>query len=246
MLFIVPTNPLFGLVGGLATGLAIPLMDAILANRRYLKLSWYSFRYRNSNVRISVSYLFRIKLEGKYLLVKGRRRPGYQPVGGVYKITPGGKAFLGKIGALDDDLLPIDDISGDDLRIRVPAKNLVSFVRWFESGESRETSPWREFYEELIAPKILATAIFPYIYHEYIRREYRPLRFSTYAQSRELLIADIYELIPTPSQFDALSALQRSGHPDVLWAPEEQIRRRGAMPGRNHEIEIAEPAIWIM
>ncbi|MEV1199260.1 SMODS-associated NUDIX domain-containing protein [Microbispora rosea] len=66
-----------------------------------------------------------------------------------------------KIGALDDNLVPIDGISENDLRIRVAVKNLVSFIRWFESDEARETSPWREFYEELIKSAICPAKIFP-------------------------------------------------------------------------------------
>ncbi|MEV5739908.1 hypothetical protein AB0L30_07600 [Microbispora rosea] len=246
-LFIIPpTNPAFGLIGGLATGLAVPLLDTVLANRRYLLFAWYAVRYRSSHIRISASYLFRIKIGNQYLLIKGKRFSQYQPIGGVYKVTPSAKATLNKIGALDDNLVPIDEISENDLRIRIAAKNLVSFIRWFESGEARETSPWREFYEELIKSEILPSKDFPYIYHDYVRREFRPLRFSAYAQSLELLIADIYELIPTASQTTDLLQLRRVGHPDTLWADENQIRRRGVLPGHNQDVNIAEPAIWTL
>jgi hypothetical protein len=246
LLFIQPANPAFGIVSGLATGLTVPLVDVILANKRYLRFAWYSVRHGSSHIRISASYLFRIKSGNKYLLVKGRRFPQYQPVGGVYKTSPTAKSFLNKVEALDDNLIPIDVYSENDLRIRIPAKNLVQFIRWFESGESRETSPWREFYEELIAANILSAENFPYIYHDYIRREFRPLRFSAHAQSLELIIADIYELIPTASQENDLSNLQQAGHGEAVWVSEDQIRRRGSVPGRNQDVNIAEPAIWTL
>src|SRR4051812_4120218 len=50
--------------------------------------------YRNEDVRLSIAYLFRIKSNGKYLLVKNKRANYYQLVGGAYKaLTTADKVF---------------------------------------------------------------------------------------------------------------------------------------------------------
>lgn len=246
LLFVQAATTPFILITGVMIGIAIPLLDALSANTRYLRLVWYSVKYRNKTVRLSVSYLFRIKVDEMYLLVKGKRWHQYQPVGGVYKFSSGAKAFMDEIGARNDDLVRVDAISLNDLRIRIPGQNLLSFVRWFESGHSRESSPWREFHEELVKPGALPFRDFPFILENFIRRDIRPIRFSEYAKSWELLIADIYELIPTPDQLAALRKLKADGYPDLVWATEDKIRRRGAVPGEDQAIEISPTAEWTL
>jgi hypothetical protein len=227
-------------------GLAGPFLDGLASNTRYLRLIWYRTRYRSQRIRVSVSYLFRIKVDGRYLLVRGGRWPQFQPVGGVYKGSAGAREVLNDLGALDDNLVAVDAASRNDLRIRVPARGLVPFMRWFESGRARETSPWREFYEELVQPGILPLEHFPYVFVDFIRRDVRPIRYSQYAESMELLIADIYELRPNEMQLMALRALQEEGNTNVLWATEDQIRRLGAVPGENQDTVIGAPAIWTL
>ena len=58
---------------------------------------WYQqLKYRKKEIRLSFSYLFKIQIDGKYLLIKGNRlKNQYQPVGGVYKYYPEAKpAFV--------------------------------------------------------------------------------------------------------------------------------------------------------
>jgi hypothetical protein len=60
-----------------------------------------------------------------------------------------------------------------------------------------------------------------------------------------LLIADILELLPTPEQLTHLRDLRAREDPRVLWATEDQIRRRGARAGSpNQTTRIAETAAW--
>jgi hypothetical protein len=246
LLFIEVNTTPFTLITGAMIGIAAPLLDGISSNAGNIKLSWYCIQYRRKIVRFSVSYLFRIKVDNHYLLIRGTRWPQFQPVGGVYKYTDGAKAFLDEIGARPDDLVQSDDASLNDLRIRVPGQKILTFVRWFESGRSRETSPWREFHEELISPGLLSFEDFPFIVEDFIRREIRPIRFSPYAKSWEILIADIYELIPTQEQLAALRRLKTAEHSNLLWASEEQITRLGATPGKDQEIQISPTAGWTL
>jgi hypothetical protein len=244
--FTQPSSAAFGLVSGLMIGIFVPLLDIALSNSLYFRLAYYSIRYNRQHIRLSVSYLFRIKVDGAYLLVKSSRWGHFQPVGGVYKVSSGAKNAMDELNALDDGLVPIDEASLHDLRIRIPAVKLINFMRWFESGKSRETSSWREFYEELIRPGILSSQDFPFIFSNFIRREVRPIRFSSHAQSMEIIIADILELLPTPHQEAMLRGLKGAGSPDIVWATENQIRRLGAEPGKGQDIQIGEPAVWVL
>lgn len=245
--FVDPNERLFDVLLGLAIGFTIPLVDAALINSTKLRMAWYSVRYARKTVRVSVSYLYRIKHAGKYLLVRSHRWPQYGPVGGVYKITPTAASLLDRIEALNDDLVRVDEISEHDLRLHIPGKNIYRFYAWFSSGADRETSPWREFYEELVSPAIVKPDLFPYVYHRYIRRVVRPMRYSSYARSDELLIADTYELLPTPEQIENLAALQKETSTDAIyWATADEIKRRGAQPGKNQTLKIGEPAEWTL
>ena len=147
---------------------------------------------------------------------------------------------------MDDNFIPLDAESRDDLRIRIRGRHLLAFYSWFDSGKSRETSPWREFYEELVSPGVLPRATFPYVYHDYVRREIRPIRYSQRAQSLELLIADIFELLPNEEQRNAFMDLKSRSHPLIMWTNEERIRRLGAIPGDTLAENIGEQTIWTL
>lgn len=238
-------SPWFAISSGLAIGFVIPLIDAVIVHFSFLRIAWYSIRTWRSRVRISASYLYRIQVDNDYLLVKGKRFDQYQPVGGVYKAYPSSSGRRNDMGILDDRLLEPDEVSEGDLRVRVPGKNLVSFVRWFETGRGRETDGWREFYEELVATGILRESNFRFIKYDRIQRRYQPLRYSEWAESQELLIADIFELIPTPDQLVELRELKNSTESRILWTSEKQIRRLGAADDSpSQTTRIAQTAVW--
>lgn len=243
---VVPTaSELFAIFTALAVGFLVPLLDAMLTNASLFRIAWYSLRNWNGRVRISASYLYLIRLDDEYLLIKGQRFDHFQPVGGVYKTHPSSYGERNRLGMLDDNLLKPDQISEGDLRVRVPGRRLVAFVRWFESGRGREVDGWREFYEELVATGILPGDDFRYVNYDHAARIYRPLRYSQWAESKELLIADVLELLPTPEQLAALRDLRANPHPEVLWATESQIRRLGATDRSSSQItRIAETATW--
>lgn len=244
--FYLPNPTAVNLVTGFSVGLLIPALDEVGKNREDLRHLWYSTRYRNRIIRVSTSYLFRIKIDDKYLLIRGRRFPQFQPVGGVHKVTAQGSGELLAMGVTDDDLVPFDSSSRGDLRVRVPGRRIARFFTWFNSRQGREDSPWREFQEELVASSILSGAHFPHIMHNYVRRDVDKIRYSPHAQSLEILVADIYELTPNPDQEAELRNLMNSGHPDLLWASTQQISRRGAVPGQTHQVVIAQHAQRIL
>lgn len=246
LVFVDTDSQLFGVLAGAAFGIGIAILDQAVHNGKYLRLGFYAVCHPRSRIRVSVSYLYRIKVGTDYMLIRGHRFQQFQPVGGVYKILPKSTTILSKFQALDDDLVPVDPKSQHDLRLRIPSAHLIGFMRWFESGTDREVGPWREFQEELIATGILPAETFRTASSRFVARTIRPLRYSPRAAAYELLVADIFELAPTDEQEECLRRMRDAGHQEVLWATESQIRRQGAVPGKNQSVEIGAHAEWVI
>lgn len=243
-----PESWLFAGLATISAGFLVPLTDEILTTKLHWRLAWYSVRTWRSSVRLSVSYLYRIEVDNLYLLVKGHRFDQYQPVGGVYKFHASSAESRKKLRVRNDDLLEPDPLSEGDLRVRVPGRNLIPFVHWFNQGYGREAHAFREFHEELIASGIIDDLDqFRVIDFDVVERYYHPLRYSNYAKSQELLIADILELIPSEEQLSSLRSLQDRSDPRYIWATEDQIRRRGAITkSTTQPTSIAETAEWTL
>jgi hypothetical protein len=211
--------------------------------------SWLTFLcktvYRKLHIRFSISYLYRIKVDDKYLLVRGNRlKDQFQPVGGVYKRYLGSNHIFRKYNILDDEHMPIDDTSKDDLRVLVPARHVIKFLKWYESKRDRETTPEREFKEELVETKILSKKYFSSIKYEFLRTEETKIKFSEYFQCREILIADIYNVILNNSQTKELKKLQGVESTQYAWVEANAIRRRGY--NKKKSIRISNTAEWII
>lgn len=103
---------------------------------------------KESEIRLSFSYLIRIKFEDKYLLVKGKYGK-YQPVGGVYHYND---RFLE-----NNFDFKLDEYHADknDIRGCIKLKKLDEFIIWFNTCKNREIAPIREFKEELISTNII-------------------------------------------------------------------------------------------
>jgi hypothetical protein len=202
--------------------------------------------YRNKMIRLSISYLFKIKVNDKYLLIKGNRINQFQPVGGVFKRFRESFYQLRNLNVVDDDNIAIDDKSIDDLRIKLPGQHLIEFLKWYESQLGREVSPYREFYEELIKPGILNQKTFPYINYIHLYRHQTKIRFSPHFQCNEILIAEIFELRPSEAQIEELKSMMNTTSEIYIWTNEDSIRRRGVKPGTNLNVKISETSEWIL
>lgn len=202
-------------------------------------------KYRNEFIRASISYLFRIKIDNKYLLVRGERiTRQFQPVGGVYKMLPEAKSTLKNLEIRDDNNIQ-DKISKDDLRIRVKGRYLMKFIKWYNSGKERENSVFREFCEELIEPGILSKEIFPYINTRHIKRHQTGIRYSKHFQCPEILIAEIYELITSEDQEEELRKLMHQENDNYIWVDEETIIKHG-VTDQDLNANISETSEWIL
>lgn len=185
---------------------------------------------KDERIRISFAYLFRIQVDGKYLLVQNGRGTGkYQPVGGAYKVHDREKLYLKeKLYVADDDKILLDRSSTNDYRMLVPANNLKKFVRRFDRTFDREyiTDLSREFTEELIKTGILDKD-FGKVVYRYCGRHYTGIEFSRHFQCYELLMADIVEVQLSPEQEEKLRALMKKTDIRYRFARKKEIKHCG-------------------
>ena len=204
-------------------------------------------KYRSFTIRLSISYLFRIKLDDKYLLIQSARFPDqFNPVGGVFKRLPSSQKFFTAINAKPDDKILEDEVSHGDLRFRIEGKYIPHFLNWFDKAIDRELSPWREFYEELVEPNILSKENFPYIFYNYVSRHQLGISYNDFFDCHVLLIAEIFELVPTEAQKKELLSLSQRNDNRYIWADAQMIRRRGVPDQKPREFNISDHSAWIL
>ena len=204
-----------------------------------------------ADVRVSVAYLISIPVEDTQLLVKGHRITSqFQPVGGVFKTRINTAELSRRFNARPDIRFTPDETSARDMRLRLRGKELLGLLKWFESRQERELFPWREFHEELIATGILRKADFPFFDCSFLGTRHFPFEFDKYSQCRQLIIAEIYELIPTARQATALSNLRRRQEKDpvggIYFATREEIERGAVAGGSQATFDIARTARWLV
>ena len=177
---------------------------------------WFQhIKFRKKEIRLSFSYLFKIEVDGKYLLVKGNRlKKQYQPVGGVYKYYDEAKPTLESF-KFRPDIKMGNTSDTDDLRIFIEGKYLLLFMEWFKSMKNREYDPIREFKEELIASKLLPESAFSKFEYRKIYTHDKGVEYSTFMQCDEIVYADIFEIKLSDSQKAAIRQAVEE-HPDML------------------------------
>lgn len=228
------------LVGILVAGLgviAIDLINWLINNRSILGLLFDSYKpFVTPEIRLTIAYLFRIEINGSYLLVKSNRIPNtFQPVGGVYKyFAHKGQEELTELGALTDNHIPNDNISEYDLRLNLQnRRHLYKFLKWFFKGENREIDPWREFYEELIRTQILSPQVFPYIHYKLVGQVFEPIHKDKFFNVDTFKYADIY--IPkfwNHQQEAAIRNLSNVASSDFIWATKQEITQGKTSKGQ--------------
>ncbi|MPZ80451.1 MAG: hypothetical protein GEV28_08670 [Actinophytocola sp.] len=122
----------------------------------------------------------------------------------MFKTYLSEQEMLRRFGALPDTRFTVDQRSKNDLRLRLPGRNLYKLLRWFKSRQDRELFPFREFYEELVRPGIVAREAFGVFDCKYHGLRHLPLRFNSCSQYQQLIVAEIYELRPTDGQLELL------------------------------------------
>ncbi|MEU5781364.1 hypothetical protein [Micromonospora lupini] len=207
--------------------------------------------YRYREVRVSIAYLIGIQVGDEQLLIRGHRiTTQFQPVGGVFKVHLSEAELSRRFRAKPDSRFAPDETNNGDLRLRLPGREVPALLRWFASKKDRELFPWREFYEELVGTKILSREEFPYFDCAFLGVRHLPLRFDAYSQCPQLIVAEMYELRPTPAQAAALRTLRESvragGSPDIYFANHEEINRGGSVSGSRTTFDIPPTARWLI
>ena len=168
-------------------------LQGIRDNKKYLKL-WIDTnigKARDKQVRFSIAYLFRIKIDGKYLLVKNSKIANqYQPIGGVYKKFDSFNNLANELEVTDEKKenfwVP------NDLRVYVQSKNVIKFLEWFQTRRNREVNVVREFIEEIIDKNILEIQSLRDVEFEFIRTYDSGLHYTEQFGSYEILLHDIF------------------------------------------------------
>lgn len=221
---------LYGIVVGGVMILIIELIDLLISEKDFLKLYWDCYKpWAGDEIRLTIAYLFRIEVNGKYLLVKSKRIPNtYQPVGGVYKYyDPEAKKDLLAMGAETDNCMGNDAISERDLRVMLSNRNKIhQFLQWFFNGENRETDPWREFYEEMVVTKILPAEEFGYIHYELVGQCFEPIHRDKFLHVDTFKYADIFTpKFVTHSQIEELKKLVTNSSNEYIWVNKDEIEK---------------------
>lgn len=174
---------------GLAIGSFLTFM---FANYKNIITGVKALIMYNKEIRVSVAYLYRIKIDNQYLLIRGSNINQFQPVGGVYKAYSSFQSVMEELQARPEDLKRFYRKS--DLRLILKGQKVSKFINWFYKHKNREISVYREFVEEIIDGFDLPIDFLKGIEIEFIKRLTPKISFSKHFKKQELKVFDIYEL----------------------------------------------------
>lgn len=179
------------------------------------------------SIRISFSYLIRIKVDDYYLLVKSGKKneknlkDKFQPVGGVYKMTSP-KEVCKRFYLIDDNM---KESPSDDLRKRLKKPfQIFKLIRWFHDKDGIEAAPFREFFEELIRPGILPSELFSNSLFRKTEVRKEQIVWSKWNNINEYKIFEIYDLELNEGQLKCLRELKNEGGSDLLFLRRDDIK----------------------
>ncbi|MBZ4034728.1 hypothetical protein K6T82_08120 [Flavobacterium sp. 17A] len=212
---------------GFLVAVVVDLLVFLVENRKKWNIIKTLFIKPNKEVRVTVAYLFRIEVNGKYALIKRHKkdRIGYQPIGGAFKyFKEENRECFDKLGIEPCNYVERDEDTDSDLRIRInKRKNLGKFLKWFESRKNREVDPWREFYEELVEPGILSSDLFKHVKYVFVGKHCEGIFPARAFPIDEFRYAEIYELRPdTEAQKNAIAEMKNSDQ--IIFVTPDEIR----------------------
>ncbi|RYE19685.1 MAG: hypothetical protein EOP45_12265 [Sphingobacteriaceae bacterium] len=101
-------------------------------------------------------------------------------------------------------------------------------LKWFYSKEDREISQWSEFCEELLTPGLIDKHEFRFIDYSYATTVQTPIKKAKKLDMQEILVFEIFDLIPTHSQLRSLEQLHAQGNTiNIKWADRLLIKNLG-------------------
>lgn len=236
--------PIGSMLGSLIAGISIPylipsiidLTDNVNWKSSQRKLKRAGILQKDTVIRISFAYLFRIKVDGQYFLVQNARTKKYQPVGGAYKFHQEEADYLShNIPVENDDRIPVDRITKRDYRLLVKNEYLRKFVRRFNKTQYREnlSNLCREFAEEIFSARILDRSVFAELSYKYCGRHMTNVEFGNVFNHYELLLADIIEVQLSVTQEQLFRNLMETSCCKYRFATAEEIKSSGVKYGTN-------------
>lgn len=240
-------NPILACLSAITSAILGSLMsiifEAIDSHGQGFRMWYQHLKYGKKEIRLSFSYLFKIQIDGKYLLVKGNRlKRQYQPVGGVYKYYPEAKPALESFGYIPDTKMGNTNET-DDLRIIIKGKKILSFMEWFLSMKDREYDPCREFREELLVSNMLPPEKFSTLEYRKIGVHNKGILYSKYLKCDEFVYADIFELMLSEEQLELIRTSVEK-HPDILCLASAEELKSECHGGI--EKNIGNNAVWLL
>lgn len=237
----IPVGPMLGsLIAGISIPYLIRSMIDLTDNENWKssqrKLERAGLLQKDTFIRISFAYLFRIKVDGHYFLVQNTRTKKYQPVGGAYKFCQEEADYLNvNIPVEDDDRIPVDKITKRDYRLLVKNKDLRKFVKRFNKTQYREniSNLCREFVEEIFSTSILDKSTFGLLSYNYCGRHMTNVEYGNMFSHYELLLADIIEVQLSDTQEQLFRNLMGTACNKYRFTSAEEIKSGGVRYGTN-------------
>jgi hypothetical protein len=224
-----------GLSSGIGAAFLVEVVTASIEDWDRIRL-FIRCAFSDKPIRVTTAYLLRIEIDGKYLLIKRHKkdRPGYQPVGGAFKFLKNeNSSRFHKLGIEPCHFIERDKDAENDLRIIIKRRrNLIRYLKWFESRTDRELDPWREFYEELIADGFLSFKAFPHIQYSFVGKNEEYVSPSPAYPIDELRYAEVYELkFESDEQKNEIRHLLTSDDDRITFATPAEIRNGSTNDG---------------
>jgi hypothetical protein len=231
-------------LGGLVAGFLLPYLFPSIVDLTDNK-NWKSTQrkllragliQKDTHIRISFAYLYRIKIDGRYFLVQNTRTKKYQPVGGAYKFKIEEANYLAEhIPVENDNRIPVDKITKRDYRLLVKSKYLRKFVKRFDKTPYRENinDLSREFFEEVFSTSILDKNEFGDLSYKYCGRHMTNVEYGNVFNHYELFLADVVEVRLTDNQEELFRNLIDKDSIKYQFATSDEIKSYGVGYGTD-------------
>lgn len=160
-----------GYLASSVAALVLLVVTAAAAARRTrvtLRVYVCALLFPHRKVRVSMAHLFRVTIDGSYLLMTNVRHGDICPVGGAYKHYDSAEQLFTAIHAIPDIVLvPGDDPNRYecDLRKLLPMKHFRTFLNWFDAASHREWDPLRGFHSSLTVEGFIDGDVFQNIHY---------------------------------------------------------------------------------
>lgn len=186
-----------------------------------------------NTIRISCTGLSSIKIGDKYLLIQNRKAKKYGkivyvPVGGALMYDTETIEFLKSLNFKPER-------KENDIRIHVPSFKVKQFHDWFVSEEGRETSNFRETYEELVLEEKVLKDLSIDEYDEELINRVRFKKKSPFHPTPSVYYFEIFK-VEFPADIEIVLEHMCNNNSSVKLFTEEEIinKKKGKIRISNH------------